>query len=143
MLARVRHRNLVKVISSCSNPKLRALVLQYMPNGSLEKWLYSFNYYLSIFQSVSVMLDAALALEYLHHGQSEFVGHCDLKPNNVLLDDEMVAHMGDFGIAKILAINKTAIQIKTLGTLGYIAPGKTFQAIDNFSSLFLFSSPQD
>ena len=138
VLARFRQRNLVKVISSCSNPELRALVLQYMPNGSLEKWLYSFNYYLSLFQRVSIMLDVALALEYLHHGQSEPVVHCDLKPSNVLLDDEMVAHVGDFGIAKILAENKTATQTKTLGTLGYIAPGKIFQAIDNSSSCFFF-----
>ena len=142
VLARVRHRNLVKVISSCSNPELRALVLQYMPKGSLEKWLYSFNYYLSLFQRVSIMLDVALALEYLHHGQSEPVVHCDLKPTNVLLDDEMVAHVGDFGIAKILVENNIATQTKTLGSLGYIAPGKIFQAIDNSSSCF-FSSHQD
>ena len=134
VLARVRHRNLVKVISSCSNPELRALVLQYMPNGSLEKWLYSFNCCLSLFQRVSIMLDVALALEYLHHGQSDLVVHCDLKPSNVLLDDQMVAHVGDFGIAKILAENKTATQTKTLGTLGYIAPGKTFQLLWRISS---------
>ncbi|RVW75955.1 putative LRR receptor-like serine/threonine-protein kinase [Vitis vinifera] len=71
VLARVRHRNLVRVISSCSNPELRAVVLQYMPNGSLEKWLYSHNYCLNLFQRVSIMVDVALALEYLHHGQSE------------------------------------------------------------------------
>ena len=59
--------------------------------------------------------------------------HCDLKPNNVLLDDEMVAHAADFGIAKILAENKTTTQTKTIGTLDYIAPGKTFQAMENFS----------
>ncbi|XP_034699096.1 probable LRR receptor-like serine/threonine-protein kinase At3g47570 isoform X1 [Vitis riparia] len=122
VLVRVRHRNLVKVISSCSNPDLRALVLQYMPNGSLEKWLYSHNYCLNLFQRVSIMVDVALALEYLHHGQSEPVVHCDLKPSNVLLDGEMIAHVGDFGIAKILVENKTATQTKTLGTLGYIAP---------------------
>ena len=49
VLARVRHRNMIKVISSCSNPELRALVLQFMPNGSLKKWLYSLNYCLSLF----------------------------------------------------------------------------------------------
>ena len=83
------------------------------------------------------MLDVALALEYFHHGQSEPVVHCDLKPINVLLDDEMVAHVGDFGIAKILVENKTTTQTKTLGTLGYIAPGKIFQAIDNSTFFFL------
>ena len=138
VLASVRHRNLVKVISLCSNLELRAVVLQYMPNGSLEKWLYSFNYCLNLFQRVSIMLDVSLALEYLHHGQSELVVHCDLKPSNVLLDDEMVAHVADFGIAKILAKDKTATQTKTLGSLGYIAPGKTFQAMENFSSCFCF-----
>ena len=84
------------------------------------------------------MLDVALALEYLHHGQSDLVVHCDLKPSNVLLDDEMVAHVGDFGIAKILAENKTATQTKTLGTLGYLAPGKTFQLLWRISSCFCF-----
>ncbi|KAA8535563.1 hypothetical protein F0562_030551 [Nyssa sinensis] len=122
VLRNIRHRNLVKVISSCSNPELRALVLQYMSNGSLEKWLYSHNYCLDLFQRVSIMFDVALALEYLHHGQSEVVVHCDLKPNNVLLDEDMVAHVGDFGIAKIVAQNKTETQTKTLGTIGYIAP---------------------
>ncbi|XP_052181872.1 putative receptor-like protein kinase At3g47110 [Diospyros lotus] len=123
VLRAVRHRNLVKVISVCSNTELRALVLQYMPNGSLESWLYSHeHYYLGFFQRLSIMIDVALALEYLHHAQEEPVVHCDLKPSNVLLDEHMVAHVADFGIAKILAENKNTIQTKTLGTLGYIAP---------------------
>ncbi|KAL7193783.1 hypothetical protein ACSBR2_025416 [Camellia fascicularis] len=122
VLRTTRHRNLVRVITTCSNPELRALVLQYMSNGSLDKWLYSHNYCLNLFQRVSIMIDVALALEYLHDGQSEPVVHCDLKPSNVLLDEDMIAHVADFGIAKILAENKTAAQTNTLGTLGYIAP---------------------
>nr|XP_023893205.1 receptor kinase-like protein Xa21 [Quercus suber] len=122
VLRAVRHRNLVKIISTCSNPEFRALVLQYMPNGSLEKWLYSHNYHLTLVQRVSIMVDIALALDYLHNGQSESVVHCDLKPSNILLDEELVAHVGDFGIAKILVENKDATQTKTIGTIGYIAP---------------------
>ncbi|KAM3714536.1 hypothetical protein ACB098_01G343100 [Castanea mollissima] len=122
VLRAIRHRNLVKVISTCSNLEFRALVLQYMSNGSLEKCLYSHNNCLNLVQTVCIMVDVALALEYLHNGQSESVVHCDLKPSNILLDADMVAHVSDFGIAKILAPNKDATQTKTLGTLGYIAP---------------------
>ncbi|RXH94210.1 hypothetical protein DVH24_023894 [Malus domestica] len=121
----IRHRNLVKVITTCSSPEVRALVLQYMSNGSLEEWLYSRNYCLNLFQRVSLLVDVASALEYLHQGQLEPVVHCDLKPSNILLDEDMVAHVGDFGLAKILAGNKDATQTRTLGTLGYVVPGKS------------------
>ncbi|KAL7193776.1 hypothetical protein ACSBR2_025409 [Camellia fascicularis] len=122
VLRTTRHRNLVGVITACTNPQLRALVLQYMSNGSLEMWLYSHNSCLNLLQRIGIMIDVALALEYLHYGQLEPVVHCDLKPSNVLLDEDMVAHVADFGIAKILVENKTAIQTRTLGTIGYIAP---------------------
>jgi len=123
ILRTIRHRNLVKIISTCSNPEFKALVLQYMPNGSLESWLYSYHYCLSLLQRINIMVDVASALDYLHNGLSESVVHCDLKPTNILLNEDMVAHVGDFGIAKILVENKDATQTKTLGTLGYIAPG--------------------
>jgi LRR receptor-like serine/threonine-protein kinase FLS2 len=93
-----------------------------MSNDSLERWLYSYNYCLNLLQIVNILVDVASALDYLHHCLSEYVVHCDLKPTNILLDEDMVAHVGDFGIAKILAENKDATQTKTLGTLGYIAP---------------------
>ncbi|XP_024195836.1 receptor kinase-like protein Xa21 [Rosa chinensis] len=133
-----RHRNLVKVITTCSSPEIRALVLQYMSNGSLEKWLYSHNYCLSILQRVSMLIDIASALEYLHHGHAETVVHCDVKPGNVLLDEDMVAHLADFGLAKILAKNKDATQTRTIGTVGYAAPeygsaGKVSRSGDVYS----------
>ncbi|KAF8038446.1 hypothetical protein BT93_B1096 [Corymbia citriodora subsp. variegata] len=124
---KIRHRNLVKVISTCINADLRALVLQYVPNGSLEKWLYSNNYNLGLHQRVKIMVDVATALDYLHHGQSEPVVHCDLKPSNVLLNKDLVAQVCDFGIAKILAENKLETQTRTLGTIGYIAPEYGFE----------------
>ncbi|KAG6729636.1 hypothetical protein I3842_01G039200 [Carya illinoinensis] len=127
VLRTIRHRNLVKVITTCTNPEFRALLLEYMSNGSLEKWLYSHNYCLDLRQRINIMVDVASALDYLHHGQSESILHCDLKPTNILLDEDMVAHVGDFGIAKILIENKDATHTKTLGTIGYIAPEYGFQ----------------
>ncbi|KAL3746006.1 hypothetical protein ACJRO7_015018 [Eucalyptus globulus] len=119
---KIRHRNLVKVISSCTNADLRALVLQYVPNGSLEKWLHSNNHDLGLHQRVNLAVDIATALDYLHHRQPEPIVHCDLKPSNVLLNEDMVAQVCDFGIAKILAKNKLETQTQTLGTIGYVAP---------------------
>ncbi|WRX11949.1 Protein kinase domain - like 10, partial [Theobroma cacao] len=100
----------------------RTLVLEFIPNGSLEKWLYSHNHFLNILQRLSIMIDVASALEYLHHGHTTPVVHCDLKPSNVLLDEDMVAHLGDFGIAKLLAEENSMIQTMTLATIGYMAP---------------------
>ncbi|PHT30249.1 hypothetical protein CQW23_30178 [Capsicum baccatum] len=102
VLRSLRHRNLVKFITSCSNLDFKALVLEYMPNGSLEKYLYSHNYFLDIFQRLSIMIDVACALEYLHHGCSSPVIHCDLKPSNVLLDEDMVSHLSNFGISNCM-----------------------------------------
>ncbi|CAK9144280.1 unnamed protein product [Ilex paraguariensis] len=123
VLCNLRHRNLTKVISSCPNLYFKAIVLEYMPNGSLEKWLYSHNYFLDILQRLDIMIDVVSALDYLHHGYPSPVIHCDLKPSNVLLDEHMVAHVSDFGIAKLLGEESIAIN-KTLATLGYIAPGQ-------------------
>ncbi|XP_035547664.1 probable LRR receptor-like serine/threonine-protein kinase At3g47570 [Juglans regia] len=127
VLRTIRHRNLVKVITTCTNPEFRALVLEYMSNGSLEKWLYSHNYCLDLLQRINILVDVASALAYLHQGQSESILHCDLKPTNILLDEGMVAHVGDFGIAKILVENKDSTHTKTLGTIGYIAPEYGFE----------------
>ncbi|RVW22765.1 Receptor kinase-like protein Xa21 [Vitis vinifera] len=104
-----------------------ALVLEYMPNGSLEKWLYSHNYFLDFVQRLKIMIDVASGLEYLHHDYSNPVVHCDLKPSNVLLDDDMVAHISDFGIAKLLMGNEFMKRTKTLGTIGYMAPGSRLE----------------
>ncbi|EYU43344.1 hypothetical protein MIMGU_mgv11b018117mg [Erythranthe guttata] len=122
VLRNIRHRNLTKVISSCSNEDFKALVLEYMPNGNLDQWLYSHNYYLDLMQRLNIMIDVACALEYLHHGHSTLIVHCDLKPSNVLLDGDMVAHVSDFGIAKLMGEGESTVHTSTLATMGYIAP---------------------
>jgi LRR receptor-like serine/threonine-protein kinase FLS2 len=123
VLRNIRHRNLVKIISTCSNMDFKSFVLEYMPNGNLEKWLYSQDHCLSVLQRLNIMIDVASALEYLHQGYSTPIVHCDLKPSNVLLDEDMVAHVADFGIAKMLGDGDSMMRTMTLATIGYMAPG--------------------
>ncbi|XP_048234622.1 probable LRR receptor-like serine/threonine-protein kinase At3g47570 isoform X2 [Ricinus communis] len=124
VLRMIRHRNLVKIITSCSdiNIDFKALVLEFMPNYSLEKWLCSPKHFLELLERLNIMLDVASAVEYLHHGYAMPIVHCDLKPSNILLDENMVAHVTDFGIAKLLGDEHSFIQTITLATVGYMAP---------------------
>ncbi|PIN07251.1 Serine/threonine protein kinase [Handroanthus impetiginosus] len=129
ILRSLRHRNLAKVISSCSNIDFRALLLEYMPNGSLENWLYSRDRQLNLSQRLSIMTDLACAIEYLHHGYATPVVHCDVKPSNVLLDDAMVAQVSDFGIAKLVNAEDNVALTRTLATFGYMAPEYGFEGL--------------
>jgi LRR receptor-like serine/threonine-protein kinase FLS2 len=139
VLRNIRHRNLVKIISTCSNMDFKSFVLEYMPNGNLEKWLYSQDHCLSVLQRLNIMIDVASALEYLHHGYSTRIVHCDLKPSNVLLDEDMVAHVADFGIAKLLGDGDSMMRTITLATIGYMAPGDVFSLQLELACLSFYS----
>ncbi|KAH9679213.1 protein kinase domain-containing protein [Citrus sinensis] len=111
VMKRIRHRNLVKIISACSNDDFKALIMEYMPNGSLENRFYSGTCMLDIFQRLNIMIDVALALEYLHFAQQ------------CIVDEDMVAHISDFSIAKFLnGQDQLSMQTQTLATIGYMAP---------------------
>ncbi|KAJ9159734.1 hypothetical protein P3X46_025213 [Hevea brasiliensis] len=129
VLRNIRHRNLIKIISSCANVDFKALVMEFMPNGSLEALLHSNSYFLDMLQRLNILVDVALAMEYLHYNYSTPVVHCDIKPSNVLLDENMVAHLGDFGISKLLGESISMTQTKTLATIGYMAPEYGSQGI--------------
>ncbi|RWR91203.1 Protein kinase domain-containing protein [Cinnamomum micranthum f. kanehirae] len=137
-LRSIRHRNIVKILSVCSSidftgNDFKALVFEYMPNGSLDTWLrpneeQHNSTCLNFIQRLNVAIDVASALDYLHHDCEAPVVHCDLKPSNVLLDEDMVAHVGDFGLARIFSkdvgncsqTQTSSIGIK--GSIGYVAP---------------------
>eukprot|EP01018_Ginkgo_biloba_P016974 Gb_10274 [translate_table: standard] len=126
VLRRVRHRNLITVITTCSNHEFKALILPFMSNGSLEKRLYDDDALgLDLSQRLNIAIDIAQGMAYLHHDCSVQVIHCDLKPSNVLLDGDMTAHVADFGIARLACANSMDSITSTqhaLGSVGYIAP---------------------
>ncbi|XP_021830544.1 probable LRR receptor-like serine/threonine-protein kinase At3g47570 [Prunus avium] len=141
-LKNIRHRNLVKVLSVCSGSDYRgndfkALIYEFMVNGSLEEWLHPAGTNgeinerqksLTFCQRLNTAIDVAMALEYFHHHCETPIVHCDLKPSNVLLNDDMIGHVGDFGLAKFLPITSQTIsgdQSSSLGikgTIGYTPP---------------------
>ncbi|KAH6825516.1 hypothetical protein C2S53_006003 [Perilla frutescens var. hirtella] len=122
ILSSVRHRNIVKIITCCSQIDFKALVMAYMPNGDLEKWLHSASCSLGLWRRLTIMTEVACAIEYLHGHCTSSILHCDLNPKNILLDEDMVSHVGDFSIAKLLKQEERILQSATLGTVGYIAP---------------------
>ncbi|KZV57091.1 receptor-like protein kinase [Dorcoceras hygrometricum] len=136
----IRHRNLLQILSVCQSTDaqgndFKALVYEFMANGSLDKWLHhdyakdenAGGENLSIAQRLNIAIDVANAVEYLHNGTDSIIVHGDLKPGNILLDHHLTAHVGDFGLAKVISnicppndtsTNSSAIK----GTIGYIPP---------------------
>ncbi|GJN19331.1 hypothetical protein PR202_gb06598 [Eleusine coracana subsp. coracana] len=131
----VRHRNLVKILTICSSidfqgRDFKALVYEFLPNGNLDQWLHKHIMEngepraLDLITRLRIAIDVASSLDYLHQYKPVPIIHCDLKPSNVLLGSDMVAHVGDFGLARFLHqdTDKSSGWAAMRGSIGYAAP---------------------
>ncbi|OMO51800.1 hypothetical protein CCACVL1_29583 [Corchorus capsularis] len=126
VLTKVRHRHLVALLGYCINGNERLLVYEYMPQGTLGQHLFEWRELgyapLTWKQRVTIALDVARGVEYLHSlAQQSFI-HRDLKPSNILLGDDMRAKVADFGLVKNAPEGKYSVETRLAGTFGYLAP---------------------
>ncbi|KAL3726529.1 hypothetical protein ACJRO7_031430 [Eucalyptus globulus] len=126
VLTKVRHRHLVMLLGYCIKGDERLLVYEYMPQGTLAQHLFEWQEKgyapLTWKQRVTIALDVARGVEYLHSlAQQKFI-HRDLKPVNILLGDDMRAKVADFGLVKNVPDGKYSMQTQLAGTFGYLAP---------------------
>ena len=126
-VSQVRHRNLVQLHGWCREQDKLFLVYEYMPNTSLDRWLFpkkgEVNPSTLLWEvRHNIMTGVAAAVLYMHDEWDQCILHRDIKPNNVMLDAEFNAHLGDFGLAKLIEHDTAAKTSLGGGTPGYIAP---------------------
>ncbi|XP_059456539.1 L-type lectin-domain containing receptor kinase S.4-like [Corylus avellana] len=126
-IGRLRHRNLVQLVGWCRRQSDLLLVYDFMPNGSLDKYLFDEQpkTILSWEQRFRIIKGVASGLLYLHEEWEQVVVHRDIKAGNVLLDSEFNARLSDFGLAKLYEHGSNPSTTRVVGTLGYMAPELT------------------
>lgn len=124
----IQHVNLIRLLGFCSDRAHRLLVYEHMPNGSLDKHLFRSNDGHGIGSILSwktryrIALDIARGMEYLHEKCRDRIIHCDVKPENILLDGAFAAKVSDFGMAKLVGRGFSRVLTTMRGTVGYLAP---------------------
>lgn len=121
----IRHLNLVRLHGFCSEGTHRLLVYEFMPNGSLDAWLFGKKQgekLLDWEQRLNIALGTARALAYLHEECSDHIIHLDVKPENILLDHQFCPKLSDFGLAKLMDREQSRVVTSMRGTPGYLAP---------------------
>ncbi|XP_072954289.1 G-type lectin S-receptor-like serine/threonine-protein kinase At2g19130 [Typha angustifolia] len=118
------HVNLVRLRGFCSQGDHRLLAYDYMPKGSLGEQLFrnSSSMVLDWNKRYQIALGAARGLAYLHDNCRDRIIHCDIKPENILLDESFVPKVADFGLAKLLGRDYSRVLTTMRGTIGYLAP---------------------
>ncbi|WRX18033.1 Protein kinase domain - like 10 [Theobroma cacao] len=123
-IGRIHHVNVVQLIGFCAEGTKRALVYEFMPNGSLDKYTFGRegNTTIGWEKIYEISLGVARGIEYLHRGCDMQILHFDIKPHNILLDENFTAKVSDFGLAKLYPTNDTTVTLTAArGTIGYIA----------------------
>ena len=124
-IGRTSHVNIVSLFGFCLQGSKRALVYEYMANGSLEKYIYSESLKSALgWENLrKIAIGIARGLEYLHQGCSTRIIHFDIKPHNILLDEGFCPKIADFGLAKLCHVKDSALSMADArGTIGFIAP---------------------
>ncbi|PRQ56295.1 putative glycerophosphodiester phosphodiesterase, protein kinase RLK-Pelle-LRK10L-2 family [Rosa chinensis] len=124
-IGRIHHVNVVQLVGYCVEGLKRALVYDFMPNGSLDRYIYSKegSITLSYKKMYEIAVGVAQGIEYLHQGREMQILHFDIKPHNILLDENFIPKISDFGLAKLYPANNSIVSsVVARGTMGYIAP---------------------
>lgn len=121
VIAQTHHRNLVRLLGFCDEGPHKLLVYEFMSNGSLASYLFGVSRP-SWSKRIQIISGIARGLLYLHEDCAMQIIHCDIKPQNILLDDSLTAKISDFGLAKLLLSDQTRTNTAIRGTRGYIAP---------------------
>ncbi|CAL5403948.1 unnamed protein product [Camellia sinensis] len=135
-IGRIHHVNVVQLIGFCADGSKRALVYDFMPNGSLEKYIFSQegNISLSCKQMYEISLGVARGIEYLHQGCDMQILHFDIKPHNILLDENFTPKVSNFGLAKLYPTDNSIVYVTAArGTMGYMAPELFYKNIGRVS----------
>eukprot|EP00257_Ricinus_communis_P013824 XP_015571355.1 rust resistance kinase Lr10 [Ricinus communis] len=135
-IGQVHHVNVVQLIGFCAEGSKRALVYDFMPNGSLDKYVFSRegNTHLSWKKMHEISLGVARGIDYLHRGCKMQILHFDIKPHNILLDENFIPKVSDFGLAKLQATSDSTVTLTAArGTIGYIAPELFYKNIGGVS----------
>ncbi|PSR84622.1 G-type lectin S-receptor-like serine/threonine-protein kinase [Actinidia chinensis var. chinensis] len=123
-IGNIHHVNLVRLIGFCIENSYRLLVYEYMSNGSLNKWIFSEHQVVCLRWQLrrKIILDIAKGLAYLHEGCRQKIFHLDIKPQNILLDENFNAKLSDFGLSKLIDKDQSKVVTAIKGTPGYMAP---------------------
>ncbi|XP_012461251.2 G-type lectin S-receptor-like serine/threonine-protein kinase SD2-5 [Gossypium raimondii] len=120
----IHHYNLVSLVGFCAESSNRLLVYEYMANGSLDRWIFNQNRDLDLGWQIrrKIILDIAKGLAYLHEECNQKIIHLDIKPQNILLDENFNAKISDFGLSKLIGKDQSRVITAMRGTPGYMAP---------------------